>query len=67
LRYQRGPSAVAVHGDLKATPWTVLGVEYGTVAAVDLGGPDPVFAGQGFGQRPFHDVLQPPEPMAVER
>ena len=67
MGYQRGASAVAVHGDLQATAWTVLGVEHGTVAAVDLGDSDPVLAGQGLGQRPFHDVLQLAEPVTVER
>lgn len=62
-----GPPAIAVHGELKATPRAVGGVEDGTVAAVDLGGPDPVFAGQGLGQGPLHDVLQLPEPVTVER
>lgn len=28
-------SAFAVHGDLKATAWTALGVQHGTVATVD--------------------------------
>jgi hypothetical protein len=45
----------------------VLGVDYGTVAAVDLWDRDPVLAGQGLGQRPFHDVLQMSEPVTVER
>jgi hypothetical protein len=52
---------------LQATTWTVLGVEDGTVAAVDLRDADPVLAGQGLGQRPLHDVLQPAESMTVER
>ena len=45
----------------------MLGGQHGTVAAVDLGDADPVFTGQRLGQRSLHDVLQPPEPMAVER
>jgi hypothetical protein len=45
MRYQRQPSAIAVHGDLKATAQNVLGVEDGTVSAVDLRNPDPVLAG----------------------
>jgi len=45
----------------------MLGAEHGTVAAVDLGGPDPVLAGQGLDQRPLHDVLQQAEPVTVER
>ena len=45
----------------------MLGAEYGTVAAVDLRNRDPVLAGQGLGQRPFHDLLQLSEPVTVER
>jgi hypothetical protein len=56
-----------VHGDLQATAWAVLGGQHGTVAAVGLRGPDLVLAGQGLGQRPFHDGLQLAELMAVER
>jgi len=56
-----------VHGDLKATARAVLGGQDGTVTAVDLRHPDPVLAGQGLGQRPFHDVLQLSEPVTVER
>jgi hypothetical protein len=67
LRYQWRSAALAVHRDRKATAWTVLGGQHGTVTTVDLRDPDPVFPGQGLGQRPFHDALQPAEPMAVER
>jgi hypothetical protein len=56
-----------MHRDLQATTRTVLGGQHATVAAIDLRGPDPVFAGQGLGQRSLHDVLQPAEPMTVER
>jgi hypothetical protein len=45
----------------------VLGVQHGTVALVDLCDSDPVLPGQGLGQRSLHDVLQPAEPMTVER
>jgi hypothetical protein len=45
----------------------VLGGQDGPVTAVDLRNPDPVFPGQGLGQRPFHDILQPAEPVTVER
>jgi hypothetical protein len=45
----------------------VLGGQHGTVTAVDLRASDPAFAGQRLGQRSLHDVLQPPEPMTVER
>jgi hypothetical protein len=58
---------VPVHRDLKAPAGSVPGVEDGTVAAVDRRDADPVLAGQRLGQRPFHDVLQPSEPVAVER
>jgi len=45
----------------------VLGVQNGTETVVDLRHGDPVLPGQCLGQRPFHDVLQLPEPVAVER
>ena len=47
LRYQRRSSIIAVHRDPKATAGTVLGVQHGTVAPVDLSDPDPVLPGQG--------------------
>ena len=51
-RPRRGPCSVCQHG---------------TVAPVDLTDADAVLGRQRLGQRPFHDVLEPAEPVAVER
>jgi hypothetical protein len=58
--------AVAAHGNLQSAAGPVLSGQHGTVTAVDLAGGDPVLAGQGLDQGPFHDVLQLAEPVPVE-